>query len=84
MGVSGQEQILPSSYGILLKSLESFSRSLLSALFNLPDPSILAQSANAGLDVVDAAYPWTSLSIAVAASAIAALITSPIDIVRTR
>ena len=78
-------------YNVLSKAIESWTRSLLSALLNLPDPSALvggpsdiAASALGGLDVLDSPSPWTSLAVAVAASSIAGLLLAPLDLVRTR
>lgn len=78
-------------YNVLLKALEGWTRNLLSALFDLPDPSSLASvpaevvaGAMGGLDVADSPSPLASLAIAVAASGIAALLLAPLDLVRTR
>lgn len=78
-------------YNILVKAIEGWTRSLLSALMNLPDPAALAGNpseivagAMGGLDVADSPSPFTSLAIAVAAAAIAGLVLAPLDLVRTR
>ncbi|THV71820.1 hypothetical protein D6D00_07539 [Aureobasidium pullulans] len=78
-------------YNVLVKAVEGWTRNLLSALFDLPDPSSLASvpaevvaGAMGGLDVADSPSPLASLGIAVAASAIAALLLAPLDLVRTR
>ncbi|KAK5167312.1 hypothetical protein LTR04_007246 [Oleoguttula sp. CCFEE 6159] len=79
-------------YSVLLKTIESWTRSLLSALLNLPDPGLLVGSVGAGadglgvggLDIVDSPSPLASLGIAVAAAGIAGLVLAPLDIVRTR
>ncbi|KAI9829653.1 MAG: hypothetical protein M1819_006024 [Sarea resinae] len=71
-------------YSLLLKAIESWMRSLLSAVLNVPDPGLLAGTTVGGLDVVDSPYPLASLGVAVAASGLASLILSPLDIVRTR
>ncbi|KAK3498807.1 mitochondrial carrier domain-containing protein [Neurospora hispaniola] len=69
-------------YSVLQSLLENWSRSLLSALFNVPDLGVRGD-----LDrLVDIAspYPWASLFVAGAAAAITGLILSPLDLVRTR
>ncbi|KAF2265272.1 hypothetical protein CC78DRAFT_532573 [Lojkania enalia] len=73
-------------YNFLLKTSESWIRSLLSALLNVPDPGQVGSSASGigGLDIIDSPSPLLSLSVAVAASAIAAIALSPLDLVRTR
>ncbi|KAH8805829.1 mitochondrial fusion protein-like protein [Xylogone sp. PMI_703] len=70
-------------YSILLKTIESWSRSMLSALFNVPDPSVMA-GLGMSTDVLDAPYPWATLGVAVGAAAAAGLILAPLDIIRTR
>ncbi|RFU31535.1 hypothetical protein B7463_g4818, partial [Scytalidium lignicola] len=70
-------------YNILLRTIESWSRSMLSALFNVPDPSVMA-GLGMSADVLDAPYPWASLVVAVGAAAAAGLILAPLDIIRTR
>ncbi len=73
-------------YNVLLKTIESWMRSLLSALLNLPDPG-LSPSVGVGvggLDIVDSPSPLMSLGIAVAAAGIAGLALAPLDIIRTR
>mgnify|MGYP000875857411 CR=1 FL=1 len=78
-------------YNVLFKAIEGWTRNLLSALFDLPDPSSLASvpaevvaGAMGGLDLADSPSPLASLGIAVAASAIAGLLLAPLDLVRTR
>ncbi|KAJ9629726.1 hypothetical protein H2203_002107 [Taxawa tesnikishii (nom. ined.)] len=78
-------------YNVLVKAVESWTRSLLSALLNLPDSSALANGpseivagAIGGLDVADSPSPLISLGVAVAASATAGVLLLPLDIVRTR
>jgi len=78
-------------YNVLSKAIETWSRSLLSALMNLPDPAALSASpgdvvagAIGGLDVADSPSPMLSLGIAVAAAAIAGVLLAPLDLVRTR
>ncbi|PWW78603.1 mitochondrial carrier [Tuber magnatum] len=63
-------------YNILMRTLESWTGSFLSAVLSLPDPGMG--------EIADSADPLASLGVAVAASTIAALILAPIDIVRTR
>jgi len=73
-------------YGLLLKTLETWSRSMFAALLNLPDPGvILGSSAGVGgLDVVDSPSPLFSLGVAVAAAGVAGFLLAQLDIVRTR
>lgn len=72
-------------YSVLLKTTETWSRSFLSALLNVPDPGMIAGlGVGVGVDVVDSPYPWASLGVAVGAAAMAALILAPLDIVRTK
>jgi hypothetical protein len=78
-------------YNVLLKAVEGWTRNMLSALLDLPDPSSLASvpaevaaGAMGGLNLADSPSPLASLGIAVAASAIAGLLLAPLDLVRTR
>jgi fusion and transport protein UGO1 len=73
-------------YNFLLKTTESWTRSLLSALLNVPDPGLMGTSASGigGLDIIDSPSPLLSLAVAVSATAIAALALAPLDLVRTR
>ncbi|KAF2279881.1 uncharacterized protein EI97DRAFT_369129 [Westerdykella ornata] len=73
-------------YNFLLKTTESWTRSFLSALLNVPDPGFMGGSASGigGLDIIDSHSPLLSLSVAVAASALAAVALAPLDLVRTR
>ncbi|KAH6707511.1 mitochondrial fusion protein-like protein [Leptodontidium sp. MPI-SDFR-AT-0119] len=64
-------------YGFLLQTLEKWSRGLISALLNVPDPEI-----SAGL--IGSTYPWASLAVAVAAAASAGIILAPLDLIRTK
>ncbi|KAK4122159.1 mitochondrial carrier [Parathielavia appendiculata] len=69
-------------YSVLQSLLENWSRSLLSALFNVPDLGVKND-----LDrLVDIAtpYPWASLFVAAAAAIVTGLILSPLDLIRTR
>ncbi|CAA9963153.1 hypothetical protein P3342_008684 [Pyrenophora teres f. teres] len=73
-------------YNFLLKTTEGWFRSLISALLNIPDPGLVgsAGSGIGGLDILDSPSPLTSLGVAVAATAIAATLLAPLDMVRTR
>ncbi len=71
-------------YSILYKTIESWSRSLLSALLNVPDPGLMVGAGVGGLDIVDSPYPLASLGVAVAAAGLAGVFLAPLDIVRTR
>ncbi|KAF3009583.1 mitochondrial fusion and transport protein ugo1 [Curvularia kusanoi] len=73
-------------YNFLLKTTESWFRSALSALLNIPDPGTMGASAGSfgGLDIIDSPNPLMSLGVAVAATAIAATILAPLDLIRTR
>ncbi|KAK2603363.1 hypothetical protein N8I77_009827 [Diaporthe amygdali] len=69
-------------YTVLQSLLENWSRSLLSALFDVPDLGLKTD-----LDrLVDIAspYPWASLGVAAAAAVVTSLVLSPLDLVRTR
>ncbi|KAI3396974.1 hypothetical protein diail_11374 [Diaporthe ilicicola] len=69
-------------YTVLQSLLENWSRSLLSALFDVPDLGLKTD-----LDrLVDIAspYPWASLGVAAAAAVVTSLFLSPLDLVRTR
>lgn len=73
-------------YNFLLKTTEGWFRSLISALLNIPDPGLVgaAGSGIGGLDVLESPSPLTSLGVAVSATAIAAILLAPLDLVRTR
>jgi fusion and transport protein UGO1 len=74
-------------YNVLLKTIETWSRSLLSALLNLPDPALLSVGATTtpgGLNILDSPNPMAGIAVAVAAAGIAGLILAPIDMIRTR
>ena len=78
-------------YNILSKAIESWTRSLLCALLNLPDPTALTNgpseivaSVMGGLNVSDSPSPMVSLGVAVAAAGIAGVLLAPLDLVRTR
>lgn len=73
-------------YNFLLKTTENWTRSMLSALLNVPDPGLLGASASGigGLDIIDSPSPLMSLAVAVAATALAATLLAPLDLIRTR
>ena len=72
-------------YNFLLKTTENWTRSLLCALLNVPDPGLLGGSSGiGGLDVVDSASPMVSLGVAVLAAGLAAVALAPLDLIRTR
>jgi len=70
-------------YAFLLKTVESWSRGVFSALFNLPDAGIIG-GLGAISEVADSPYPWASLAVAVAASVATGLILAPLDLIRTK
>lgn len=70
-------------YGVLLKTVETWSRSLIAAVVNVPDPGMIAGLGRT-VDVMESPYPWASLGVAVAAAATAGILLSPLDIVRTK
>lgn len=70
-------------YSVLLKTVETWSRSLIAAIVNVPDPGMIA-GLGLNVDVADYPYPWASLGVAVAAAATAGLLLAPLDIVRTK
>lgn len=74
-------------YNILLKTIETWSRSMLSALLNMPDASLAGVGtslAGGSTNILDSSNPMASIGIAVAAAGIAGLILAPIDMIRTR
>ncbi|KAF2246088.1 mitochondrial carrier [Trematosphaeria pertusa] len=73
-------------YNFLLKTTESWTRGLLSALLNVPDPGLMSTTASGigGLDIIDSPSPFMSLAVAIAATAIAATVLAPLDLIRTR
>ncbi len=62
--------------------MENWSRSLLSALFNVPDLG-LKDDVGRLVDIASP-YPWASLFVAATAAIATGLILSPLDIVKTR
>lgn len=73
-------------YSVLLKGIETWTRSMLAALFNLPDPGLVGASFGSvgGLDIIDSPSPFASLVVAVSAAAVAGVVLAPLDMVRTR
>ena len=81
-------------YGILFRTIETWARGLLSAILNLPDPTLNSAGAGAGalsssmgigeMNVVESGSPMASLAIVIAASGIAGLLLAPLDVVRTK
>lgn len=69
-------------YSVLQSLLENWSRSLLSALFNVPDLGV-KQDMDRLVDIASP-YPWASLCVAASAAVVTGLILSPLDLVRTR
>ncbi|CAK7216891.1 hypothetical protein SCUCBS95973_002965 [Sporothrix curviconia] len=69
-------------YTVLQSLLENWSRSLLSALFDVPDLG-LKDDVDRLIDIASP-YPWASLFVAAAAAVATGLILSPLDVVRTR
>lgn len=64
-------------YNFLLQTLEKWSRGLIAALLNVPDPEISES-------LIGPAYPWASLGVAVAAAATAGILLAPLDLIRTK
>lgn len=73
-------------YSLLLKTVETWTRSMLAALLNLPDPGLLSEAGGGvgGLDILDSPLPFASLGVVVVAAGVAGLLLAPLDIVRTR
>ncbi len=69
-------------YSVLQSLIENWSRSLLSALFNVPDLG-MKDDLDRLVDIASP-YPWASLFVAAAAAVATGLILSPLDLVRTR
>lgn len=70
-------------YAFLLKTVESWSRGVFSAMFNVPDAGVMG-GLGAITEVADSPYPWASLVVAVAASVATGLILAPLDLIRTK
>lgn len=78
-------------YNVLAKAIEGFTRGLLCAILNLPDPTALAggpsefvASAMGAMNIADSPSPLASLAVSVAAVGITGVLLSPLDLVRTR
>ncbi|KAM0328811.1 hypothetical protein ACHAQA_005225 [Verticillium albo-atrum] len=69
-------------YTVLSSLLENWSRSALSALFNVPDLGV-KDDIERMIDIASP-YPWASLGVAAAAAVATGLILAPLDMVRTR
>ncbi|KAI1340821.1 mitochondrial carrier domain-containing protein [Xylariaceae sp. FL0016] len=69
-------------YTVLQSLLENWSRSLLSALLNVPDLGV-KDDVDKLVDIASP-YPWASLCVAAAAAVATGLILAPVDLVRTR
>lgn len=69
-------------YTVLQSLLENWSRSFLSAVFNVPDLGV-KEDIDRLVDIASP-YPWASLFAAVAAAATTGLLLAPLDLVRTR
>ncbi|KAM0435392.1 hypothetical protein ACHAPT_003486 [Fusarium lateritium] len=69
-------------YTILQSLLENWSRSFLSAIFNVPDIGV-KEDIDRLIDIASP-YPWASLFVAATAAVATGLVLSPLDLVRTR
>ena len=69
-------------YSVLQSLLENWSRSLLSALLNVPDLGV-RNDMDRLVDIASP-YPWASLCVAAAAAVATGLILAPLDLIRTR
>lgn len=69
-------------YTVLQSLLENWSRSLLSALLDVPDLG-LKNDMDRLVDLASP-YPWASLGVATAAAVVTSLVLAPLDLVRTR
>ncbi|KAK8047416.1 hypothetical protein PG996_015480 [Apiospora saccharicola] len=69
-------------YTVLQSLLENWSRSLLSALLNVPDLGV-KDDVDRLIDIASP-YPWASLCVAASAAVATGLILAPLDLVRTR
>ncbi|KAI9149359.1 Mitochondrial fusion and transport protein ugo1 [Paramyrothecium foliicola] len=69
-------------YTVLQSLLENWSRSFLSAIFNVPDIGV-KDDLDRLIDIASP-YPWTSLFVAGAAAVATGLVLAPLDLVRTR
>ncbi|KKA27754.1 hypothetical protein TD95_001281 [Thielaviopsis punctulata] len=69
-------------YNVLQSLLENWSRSFLSAVFNVPDIGVKDDIDK--LVGIASPYPWASLCVAAAAAVATGLVLCPLDLVRTR
>lgn len=69
-------------YGVLQSLLENWSRSFLSAIFNVPDLGV-KDDIDRLIDIASP-YPWASLFVAGAAAVATGVLLAPLDLVRTR
>ncbi|KAL6878917.1 mitochondrial carrier domain-containing protein [Trichoderma novae-zelandiae] len=69
-------------YTVLQSLLENWSRSFLSAIFNVPDLGF-KDNIDRLVDIASP-YPWASLLVAAAAAVTTSLVLAPLDLVRTR
>ncbi|KAL5606623.1 hypothetical protein BROUX41_003021 [Berkeleyomyces rouxiae] len=69
-------------YNVLQSLLENWSRSFLSAIFNVPDIGVKDDLDK--LIGIASPYPWASLCVAATAAVATGLILCPLDLVRTR
>ncbi|PNY26482.1 Mitochondrial fusion and transport protein ugo1 [Tolypocladium capitatum] len=69
-------------YTVLQSLLENWSRSFLSAIFNVPDLGV-KEDIDRLIDIASP-YPWVSLFVAGAAAVATGVLLAPLDLVRTR
>jgi fusion and transport protein UGO1 len=69
-------------YTVLQSLLENWSRSFLSAIFNVPDLGV-REDIDRLVDIASP-YPWVSMFVAGAAAITTGVLLSPLDLVRTR
>lgn len=69
-------------YTVLQSLLENWSRSFLSAIFNVPDLGV-KEDIDRLVDIASP-YPWASLFVAASAAVATGVLLSPLDLVRTR
>ena len=69
-------------YTVLQSLLENWSRSFLSAIFNVPDIGV-KDDIDRLIDIASP-YPWASLFVAGTAAVATGILLSPLDLVRTR
>ncbi|KHO01405.1 Mitochondrial carrier domain protein [Metarhizium album ARSEF 1941] len=69
-------------YSVLQSLLENWSRSFVSAIFNVPDLGV-KDDIDRLIDIASP-YPWASLFVAATAAVATGVLLSPLDLVRTR